>query len=99
MNKNASKVKVHEEIRHGDFEKSRYIEVDINDLDAVTEMLNTCSYLRLPDPDFGNGAVLVSRSYDEIVAQRAADAKRIAKELANEGSASIGFVEYEVVTE
>ena len=91
-------VTIHEEIRHGDFEKSRFIEVDLDDVNAVIDMLNSCSYLRLPDPSFGKGAVLVSRSYEEIVAQRAADAKRIAKQLAKKGSADIGFVEYEVVT-
>lgn len=91
-------VAVEETIHHGDTYKTRVIEVDLDDIEAVTEMLNTCSYLRLPDPDFGKGAVLVSRSYEEIVAQRQADAVKIAKKLATKkGEAEIGFVRYEVI--
>lgn len=90
---------IEETIHHGDTYKVRVIKVDLADIDAVTDMLNTCSYLRLPDPSFGKGAgvVLVSRSYEEIIAQRDADAKRIAKELAKDGAAEIGFVRYEVI--
>ena len=92
-------VAVQEHITHGDTDTIRYIEVDLNDIDSVTDMLNTCSYLRLPEPDFGtdDSAVLVSRTYDQIVADRRADAERIARELAENGAAEIGWVEYRVM--
>jgi hypothetical protein len=90
---------IEEEIRHGDTDKTRYIDVDLTNIDAVIEMLNTCSYLRLPEPDFGKGAVLVSRTYDQIVSQRRADAERIAQELTESGEAEIGWVSYAVVPE
>ena len=91
-------VAVQEHISHGDTDRVRHIEVDLDDIESVTDMLNTCSYLRLPEPNFGEGAALVSRSYDQIVADRRADAERIAKKLAaKKGTAEIGWVEYRVM--
>ena len=94
-----SKVIIEEEIRHGDTEQTRYIDVDLSNIEAVIDMLNSCSYLRLPEPDFGKGAVLVSRTYEEIVADRRADAERIARALAETGEAELGWVAYSVVDE
>jgi len=88
---------VQETIHHGDTYQERFIDVDLDDLTAVTDMLNTCSYLRLPDPNFGKGAILVSRSYEQIVAQRTEDAKMVAQKLANNEEAEVGWVSYEVV--
>lgn len=90
-------VAVQEVIDHGETHAVRQIEANLNDIESVIEMLNTCSYLRLPDEDFGKEAVLVSRTYEEIVAARRADAERIARELADKGSAEIGWVEYRVM--
>lgn len=91
-------VAVQEHISHGDTDKVRLVEVDLDDVESVTQMLNSCSYLRLPDPDFGKDAALVSRTYDEIVADRRADAERVAKALkTKKGAAQIGWVEYRVL--
>ena len=91
-------VAVQEHISHGDTDTIRFIEVDLNDIDSVTDMLNTCSYLRLPDPDFGtDGSGVVSRTYEQIIAERRTDAERIARELTENGEAEIGWVEYRVM--
>lgn len=92
-------IAVQEVINHGDTNAVRLIEVNLDDIDSVTDMLNSCSYLRLPDPSFGqdDGVVLVSRSYNEIVADRRDDAERIARELDDNGVSEIGWVEYRVL--
>ena len=85
---------VREEICHGDFWQERYEYVDLDDIESVIGLLNSCCYLRLPDPDFGEGAVLVSRTYKEIVASRRADAKRVIRELKSKGESNVGWVTY-----
>jgi hypothetical protein len=90
-------VAVQEHIHHGDYQAVRYIEVDLGDAAAVVDMLNSCSYLRLPPADYAKGAALVSRPYDEIVAKRAREGQRVAAELAERGVAEIGWVEYRVL--
>jgi hypothetical protein len=92
-----SNVAVQEHISHGDTDTVRLIEVDLSNIESVVEMLNECSYLRLPEPEFGEDAALVSRSYEEIVTQRHADAQRVATELADKGASEIGWVEYRVL--
>lgn len=88
---------VQEVVSHGDTNKVRYIEVDLTSIDSVIDMLNTCSYLHLPDSDFGKDAAFTSRTYDEIVAARRVDAERVARELVDNGTAEIGWVEYRVM--
>jgi len=57
-------------------------------------MLNDCAYLKLAT--FDKDAALTSRTQDEVQAQRAADATRVARELAETGVSEIGWVTYRV---
>ena len=95
--KNQNWAAVQEHISHGDYDAVRYVAVDLNDHQAVVDMLNSCGYLQLPPADFGKGAALVSRPYEEILAKRHAEAQEVAAKLAVGGVAEIGWVEYRVL--
>jgi hypothetical protein len=85
---------VQEHIRHGDHQAVRYIETDLS-TGSVKDMLNSCSYLKLPT--FSKDAALTSRTQEEVIAERAADAERVARELTDSGTSQIGWVEYSVM--
>ncbi len=82
---------VQEEISHGDYHAIRYIEVGLDNVDSVTEMLNSCAYHRLPKPEFGESA------YEEAVANQLRHAERISQELSDNGHAEFGWVRYRVL--
>lgn len=87
---------VREHISHGDYEATRYVDTDLS-VESVTEMLNSCSYLKLPEFSDDPSIVLQSRTMQEVLDQRAADAERVARELADTGVSQIGWVEYRVL--
>ena len=60
-------------------------------------MLNSCTYLRLPRPDFAVGAFHVSHTYEEIVAQQLAHAKRVSQQLSATGHSAVGAVRWRVL--
>ncbi len=93
----ATKTRVRETISHGDFQQDRYENVDLTDIASVIGLLNSCSYLLLPEADFADGAAMVSRSYKEIVARRLEAAKRLSRELLETGESNIGWVTYVVL--
>lgn len=93
----ATKTRVRETISHGDFQQDRYENVDLTDIASVIGLLNSCSYLLLPEADFADGAAMVSNSYEDIVARRLKDAKRVAGELLKSGESEIGWVTYVVL--
>ena len=84
---------IQEVVDHGDIHKVRHIITDLS-AESVEVMLNECSYLRLPE--FDADAVLTSRTQEEVLAQRSADAARVAKELAEVGTSQLGWVTYRV---
>jgi hypothetical protein len=84
---------VHELIEHGDYRASRFVPTELTP-ESVEAMLNDCPYLRLPT--FSDDAVLTSRTQAEVLADRAADAERVARELAETGVSEIGWVTYRV---
>lgn len=86
---------VHEVFEHGDTHATRFVPTDLTP-ESVASMLNDCSYLRLPEFDDDESIVLRSRSREEVLAQRTADADRVAKELAETGESEIGWVTYRV---
>lgn len=85
---------IEEHISHGDHDAIRYIESDLSPA-SVLEMLNSCSYLKLPV--FSKDAVLTSRTQAQVLADRVADAERVARELVETGVSEIGWVEYRVM--
>ena len=92
-----TKTRVRETISHGDFQQDRYEDVDLTDIASVIGLLNSCSYLLMPEPDFAEGCAMVSRTYEECVAGRLADAKRVSSELLKSGESEIGWVTYVVL--
>ena len=92
-----TKTRVRETISHGDFQQDRYENVDLNDISSVIKLLNSCSYLLMPEPDFAEGCAMVSHTYEECVAGRLKDAKRVARELLKSGESEIGWVTYVVL--
>lgn len=91
--------RVRETICHGGFSVDRYEDVDIEDVSSVAELLNSCSFLLVPAPSFEEGAALVPRTREEIIAGRTKAAKRVALELRKTGGASIGWVTYVVLND
>lgn len=84
---------IHEVVEHGDTHHTRFIPTDLTP-ESVTVMMDDCPYLKRAA--FSPDAVLTSRTREEIDAQRAADAARVAKELAETGVSEIGWVIYRV---
>ena len=94
-----TKTLVRETISHGEFHKDRFLYVDLKDVSSVLRLLNSCSYLLLPEADFADGAAMVSSSYEEIVARRLEDAKRVSSELLEANESHVGWVTFEIVGE